>query len=235
MKQQGFSVTDQCIENIENHLRPLTNSYFRYLVVYFGVFIKSIKNEVETKYKIKLTKNKYGNNFERLMFMYLELAEKCFMMNIALGGIALCRSALEMGLRNKLLSSYRKTKGISKKQITLEEEFISGLMFGQLINYASGKAINKKKNLSGVVIKTEDIDKIFSKLSHKGKTGRTILNKFIHGDIAYLQDFLEQSQKIKLGKTQKQAREVAGHPTIIPNLLMKEILRAVYEFMIYLL
>lgn len=234
MRGQGFIIDDDYIESVAQDLQPLMNG-LHYSILYYGVLVRLIKENVESHWGSHLNSCKHRNDFEKCMFNYLKSAERCFITDNILAGIMLCRSTLEMSLRSKLLLSYRQRKGMPKKQIAKEEEFISNLMFGQLIQYASGKPINKRINPTGAIISFTDINSRFVSIQHNGQPGRKLLDKFIHGDFSYLQAFIEKTKKKRLGRTRRQSRYIAMDTTIIPAFLMQDVLKAVYATLIYLI
>lgn len=127
--------------------------------------------------------------FEKSIFRYLTLASVCYRAGIPAGAISLCRTALEAGLRERLAEESAKREATN--QADLPAKMLERLRrlhdksLGDLIAIASKEGILSER----------DIEEGFSALKFQNQNGRKILDKFIHGDIVWLVDFVRSCEE----------------------------------------
>jgi len=115
--------------------------------------------------------------FDKAMFNYLTFASMCFCAGIPLGCIALCRIALEAGLRERLAE----IKASSPEEVWSEIKKRRKKLLGSLVEEAAREGIMKKKDF-------EDLFVFGAPFGHE------ILNKYVHADLDSIIRFFEHLQ-----------------------------------------
>jgi len=178
----GFEPKDEKIEKIDSYLRN------HYLTLHDQRIIRELAADDAQEDLLKNIEQLGSLEFEKIwlekiIFKYLTLAKMCFVAGIPTGTICLCRTAIESGLREKLA------------------EKIAGDEFGTGSEVSDAK-FRKLKELRGEllpnliklshenkIIDKSFFDELFKEFEYKNH-GRKILDKFIHGDIIWIVDFL---------------------------------------------
>lgn len=114
---------------------------------------------------------------DKSIFRYLTLASMSYRAGIPLGCIALCRTALEAGLRERLAEG----KASSPDEIWSEIRKRREHPLGKLVEEADREGILAKK----------DFEELFIFGTH---FGHHLLNKYVHADLNSIIDLLENLQ-----------------------------------------
>jgi len=156
--------------------------------------------------------------FKKSIFKYLTFASMCYRAGIPAGTISLCRTGIESGLRERLAEELARKEGTSQADLpakTLEK-------LRELRNKSLGYLIKKASEVG--IISGQEIEEIFRTLKLRDQSSRRILDKFIHGDIVWIvnyvrnrdddtrvvgaEDVLEEFKMIAETKTDQVAVEV---------------------------
>jgi len=126
---------------------------------------------------------------EKTNFKYLTFASMCYRAGIPAATISLCRTAIESGLRERLAEELAE-KGCATTselpQATWKKlKALRDKALGDLIKTAAREEIIAKG----------DIERIFRRFKLRDQGGRKILDKFIHGDIAWMVDFVRDREE----------------------------------------
>jgi len=166
-----------------------------------------IRNLVTTEIAKILLKHrdKNGNTefgkilLQKLIFHYLTLASMSYRAGIPFATISLCRTAIEAGLRERVAEE------LAKKEISKNEKFPKKVLekMETLKDLSLGTIKTKKKEIKGLIKLAEEnniipdkvIEKIFKKLKFKYQSSRRILDKFIHGDLIWMVNFVKEKDK----------------------------------------
>jgi len=168
----GFSPEEKDIKNIN---RGLKNNY---IVLHQQKIINKLATRYASRELLKYWDKIGSQRFEeiwltKIMFHYLIYASMSYQVGIPIATICLCRTAIESGLREKIAERLADdTTQMMNKIKELEEKRLWSLI--------------KNAEHEGIISKNE-IEKIFQKF----KEGRHVLDKFIHGDIMWIKDFIE--------------------------------------------
>ena len=103
---------------------------------------------------------------EKLMFRFLTLASMCYRAGIPLACIALCRVALEAGLRERLAE----VKASSPEEVWNEINKRRHKLLGSLVKEADQQGIMSKKEFEELFV-------------FGGQLGHHLLDKYIHADL----------------------------------------------------
>jgi len=184
----GFTPKDDDIYRIDDMLRN------HYAVLHDQRIIRELVVGEIGKELLKHRDSLGSLEFERIwlektIFKYLTFAGMCYRAGIPAGTISLCRTAIESGLRERLAeelarkgstntsklpkATWNKLKGLKKK------------MLASLIEMAAEEGIIGKQEIEGA----------FLKLKFRDQTGRKILDKFIHGDIVWMVNFVRDREE----------------------------------------
>lgn len=126
---------------------------------------------------------------EKTIFKYLTFASMSYRAGIPAATISLCRTAIESGLRERLAeelaekgstSSSELAEAVCSKLKELERKTLAGV-----IRVASEEGIIGK----------QEVGAAFQELRFKHQTARKILDKFIHGDIVWIVDFVRHREE----------------------------------------
>lgn len=161
--------------------------------------------------------SKAASNWRKLVPAYLERAEMSYIKGNSIAGIFLCRLALEMALKDRMLTKEARRGNLEDAKKDLSDKMLGGLL-GKSVGYG--------------ILDDRTINSTFRKLMPKGKTYKdkeNVINKFIHGDFAWIKHFLAQEKKIDLAVYEKDKEMIAAHPDIISSFLFIEILKATYK------
>ena len=107
---------------------------------------------------------------------------------MSIASISLCRTALETGLKEKIaeIRAKEECKDVSKlsrrKWIHLKK--LQNLKLKDLIQKAKDE---------GII--TNEFERVFKNLKFKKSESRKILDKFIHGDIVWIANFIRSKDK----------------------------------------
>ena len=186
----GFTPKDDDIEGIDRMLRN------NYAVLHEQRIIQELVDEDINKELLKHRDRIGSMEFERIwlektIFKYLTFASMCFRAGIPTGTVSLCRTAIESGLRERIAEELaRKETKDSKKlsEVTWSkiEELAKDKKLKDLIQVADDKGIISK----------QEIEKIFQKFKFRNQSSRRILDKFIHGDIIWMVNFVRNREDI---------------------------------------
>lgn len=127
---------------------------------------------------------------EKTILNFLTFASMCFRAGVPAGAIGLCRTAIESGLREKLAEE------TVRKEITGESKLSEATLNNvkRLENKQLHKLIKEAEERG--IIKKQDIEEAFQALETEDQSGRRILDKFIHGDITWIVDYVKDRKDI---------------------------------------
>ena len=114
---------------------------------------------------------------DKLMFRFLTLASMCYRAGIPLACIALCRVALEAGLRERLAEA----KASSPQEVWSEMNKRRNKPLGSLVKEADQEGIMAKKEFEELFV-------------FGGQLGHHLLDKYIHADLDSIIRLFESSQ-----------------------------------------
>lgn len=183
----GFTPDKYEIERIDKGLRENYEPLHKYRI-YNRILTSFIKNII-WQYKDKIGETEfYKIRQSKLIFFYKDLAERCFHEAIHYATICLCRTAIEAGLRERVAEELAKkdtdmTKSIDEKIFEQMNKLKKDTLGPLLTNAGKEKIITKN-----------DVKKMFQK-EFGSRSGRNILDKFVHGDIFAIYDFLKNAGK----------------------------------------
>ncbi len=182
----GFDPKESDIERIDNALRN------NYIALHDQQIIRELVSDNAAEELLK-HKDRLGLEFDRIwleksIFKYLMYASMCFKGGIKIGTIILCRTALESGLRERLAEEYAKNE--IKNDFELPEA--TWLKLKELTEKTLGQLIKEadKEN----IISEQEIESLFKDLKYKEQSSKKILDKFIHGDIVWLVDYVKDKE-----------------------------------------
>jgi len=144
------------------------------------------------KYRDKIGSINYERILmDKLIFHFLSYADNCYDFGIPIASISLCRTALEAGLRERLAEVMAKKESTNASKIPkLMWKYMRDLQKDDLT-----KLISKAKKER--IIKNE-FEKIFQNLKFKTDESRRILDKFIHGDMVWITDFVSDREDTRV-------------------------------------
>jgi len=182
----GFEPRDEDIEIIDMGLRN------NYLSFHDQQIIRELAAANASR-ELLAHKDRLGIEFDRIwleksIFRYLTFANMCFKAGIKIGTISLCRTAIESGLRERLAEKLAK-KDIKNYSDLPEATWIK---LEELGNISLGKLIEEVDKEG--IIKQQVIENLFHELKFKDQRGRRILDKFIHGDIVWMVDYVRDKE-----------------------------------------
>lgn len=180
----GFTPADRDLLRIDEGLRN------NYIIMHAQRIIREvvsweIGNET-LKHRDRLGSKEFERLwFEKSIFRYLTYASMCYRAGIPAGAIGLCRTAIEAGIRERLAEELAKRETTSQDELsarTLEQlRQLQDKMLNDLIRLASKERILNER----------EIEESFSALKLQRHSSRKILDKFIHGDIIWMMDFVQ--------------------------------------------
>jgi len=184
----GFTPKDDDIHRIDDMLRD------QYAVLHPHRIVRELV-VTEIGKDLLRHRNRIGSlEFERIwlektIFKYLTLASMCYRAGIPEATISLCRTAIESGLRERLAEELAKKGGSTTSELPETTwnklKDLKHKMLSDLIKIAEEDGIIGKG----------DIEKVFAKLKFKDQTARKVLDKFIHGDIVWMVDFVKDREE----------------------------------------
>ena len=127
----------------------------------------------------------------------------------SLAGIFYCRLVFELALRDKILDKN------NKKEV--------GGTLGCLLRRAIELGSIKENTMNDIFFNLKNKNNPYHKNRNK------IQDKFIHGDYAWLKDYLEKERGVKIAENEKAKKEIIGHPGVISGFLFIEIFKATYK------
>lgn len=212
-----FTPKDDDIEWIDKMLR---NDY----VVSHDQRIISELAAVNISHELLKHRNRIGSiEFERIwlekdIFRHLTLASMCFRAGIPAGTISLCRTAMESGLRERLAEELARKGNIDASK--LPEATWNEL---KKLKDKTLKPLIKKAE-KGKIITEQKIEEIFQELKFRDQNSRVILDKFIHGDIVWMVNFVKNRNATEVIGAKDKLEEYkiisrGGIPQIAVNVL----------------
>lgn len=184
----GFEPDNRDIDWIDGVLRNNYSTLHDQRIIRNLVTVEIDK--ILLKHRDKIGSMKFGKILRhKLIFHYLTLASMSYRAGIPFATISLCRTVIEAGLREKVAEELAK-KEVSKngkfpKKVLEKIEILKDLSLGTMIKLA------KENN----IISDEVIEEIFKKLKFKYQNSRKILDKFIHGDLIWMVNFVKEKDK----------------------------------------
>jgi hypothetical protein len=109
---------------------------------------------------------------------------------IPIASIVLCRTAIEAGLRERIAEKLAEEEVRDREQLPRR---ILEIMEGLEDKYKLWQLIEKAEEES--IITEEQIEEYFRPLKFGKQEGRKILDKFIHGDITWIAEFVQSRCK----------------------------------------
>lgn len=183
----GFVPRDHDLEWIDGVLRN------QYVVLHEQRIIRRVVGlEIERKllkYRDKLGSLRFEQIcIEKTVFKYLTLARMSYCAGVSAGAISLCRTAIESGLRERLAEELAEQETSNRGDLPAKKlEKLHQLReksLGPLIEKASEKGI----------ISRQDIEDAFASLKFQSQSSRKVLDKFIHGDLVWMVDFVKSRE-----------------------------------------
>ena len=219
----GFIPKDDDIKRIDKGLRN------NYATLHDQRIIREIVSENIIKELLKQRDRIGSIEFERIwlekaIFKYLTFASMCFRAGIPVGTINLCRTAIESGLRERLAEE------LAKKESTNVSKLPEA-------TWKKMKELNDKKLCQLIkkadqeeIIKKQEIEEIFQKLKFKNQSSRRILDKFIHGDIVWIVNFVKDKEKdTRVIGAKNKLQEYKIISNMMTSQIAIEILKATYK------
>lgn len=118
---------------------------------------------------------------DKTIFKYLAYASMCFRTGIPAGTIALCRTALETGLRERLAEELASGADSSDDCANLVKKKVHQLRMRSIHNLVGN--LEERE-----IISNADFEGQFKPLKLGDQSARKVLDKIIHGDIAWVVD-----------------------------------------------
>ncbi|MCK4391631.1 hypothetical protein KAX17_01835 [Candidatus Bipolaricaulota bacterium] len=184
----GFVPADDDLRWIDEVLRN------DYLVLHEQRIIRQVVGHEITKQLLK-HRDRLGNlEFERIwaekiIFRYLTLASMCYRAGISAGVISLCRTAIESGLRERVAEELARQETVG--QDSLPTKTLERLC--ELRDESLAPLIEKASKVG--IISEQQIENAFRPLKFQKQSSRRVLDKFIHGDLAWMVEFVESREE----------------------------------------
>ncbi len=183
----GFVPADHDLQWIDEVLKN------QYVVLHEQYIVRSVVDfEIEKellKYRDKLGSSNFEQIWiEKTIFKYLTLANMCYRAGVSAGAISLCRTAIESGLRERLAEELARQETSNRGDLpakTLEK-------LHQLRDESLGPLIEKASEVG--IISSKDIEDAFGSLKFQSQSSRKVLDKFIHGDLVWMVDFVKSRE-----------------------------------------
>lgn len=180
----GIDAEDHDVDWIDRMLR---NSYstLHYWNVLRNLLTVNI-GKILLKHREKIGTTKFETiTTDKMIFRYLTFASTCYREGIPMATIHLCRTAIETGLRERIAEERAKNEINDIDDLSQKIwEFMEKLERKQL------KDLIKIAEDSGILERGE-IERVFKSLKLGEQPSRKVLDKFIHGDIAWIVKFVE--------------------------------------------
>lgn len=192
----GFEPENEEIERIDGILRSINTQSTLHDEKIIRYFVIEKIHKILSKHRERIGNTKYETLLlDKLIFLFLTWAQGCYKDGFSIASISLCRIALESGLKEKLAEVWAKEEGEDvpkrsrRKWMHLKK--LQDLMLKDLIQKAKDE---------GII--TNEFERTFKNLKFKKKDSRKILDKFIHGDIVWIADFIrakDENTRIVIG------------------------------------
>ena len=186
----GFTPKDSDIEWVDKMLRN------NYAVLHEQQIIRKLATDNISNELLKHRDRIGSIEFERIwlekdIFKYITFASMCFRAGISAGTISLCRTAIESGLRERLADES------ARKENPTDSDLSKAILnkLEKLKDKSLAKLIKKAGNS---IIKEQDIEEAFQELKFKDQSSWKILDKFIHGDIAWIVNLARGKENIEV-------------------------------------
>jgi hypothetical protein len=219
----GFTPKDDDINWIDRMLR---NNYaaLHDQQIIRELAAKNVSNDL-LKHRDRIGSIKFERIWlEKTIFKYLTFASMCFRAGIPAGTISLCRTAIESGLRERLAEELARKEAIKVSKLPeatwnkLKE--LKDKRLAQLIEEADQEGIIKK----------EKIEEIFQEFEFRDQSSRRILDKFIHGDIVWMVNFVrDREEDTRVIGEENKLQEYKIISDRITNQIPIEVLKATYK------
>lgn len=219
----GFTPKDDDIYRIDDMLRN------HYTVLHDQRIIRELVAREVGKELLKHTDRLGSLEFERIwlektIFKHLTLASMCYRGGIPAGTISLCRTAIESGLRERLAEELaRKESASIPKLPEATRKKLKGLKGKRLVDLIEMAADEG-------IIGRQDIEGAFRKLKFRDQSSRRILDKFIHGDIVWIVNFVrDRKEDTRVVGAQDLLEEYKIISEMGTDQIAIEVLRATYK------
>jgi len=219
----GFIPNDDDIEWIDRMLRNNYAALHDQRIIR-ELAAKNISNEL-LKHRDRIGSIEFERIWlEKAIFKYLTFASMCFRAGIPVGTISLCRTAIESGLRERLAEELAKKEYTNASKLPeatwnkLKELNDKGL--AQLIEEAAQEGIIEKQK----------IEEIFQEFKFGNQSSRRVLDKFIHGDIVWIVNFVrdrEEDTRVIGAKNKLQEYKIISD--MMTDQIAIEVLKATYK------
>jgi hypothetical protein len=219
----GFTPKDNDIEWIDRMLRK------NYATLHDQQIIRELAAKNVSNELLKHRDSIGSIEFERIwseksIFKYLTFASMCFRAGIPAGTISLCRTAIESGLRERLAEELAKkeTTNVTELPKTTWNKLkeLNDKMLSQLIEEADQEGIIEKQK----------IENIFQEFKFGDQSSRKILDKFIHGDIVWMVNFVgDREEDTSVIGVKNKLQEYKIISDMITNQIAIGVLKATYK------
>jgi hypothetical protein len=184
----GFVPVDDDLRWIDEVLRN------DYLVLHEQRIIRQVVGHEITKQLLKHRDRLGSLEFERIctekiFFRYLTFASMCYRAGIYAGAISLCRTAIESGLRERVAEEMAREETVDQDSLTTKT-----LERLRELRDESLAPLIEKASKAGI-INEQQIENAFRPLKFRKQSSRKILDKFIHGDLAWMVEFVESREE----------------------------------------
>jgi len=190
-KNYGFIPTDVEIDMFDQGLREAYPTLHPYRII--NHLATSSKNKIILQYRECLGTKLEEIQLKKMMFKYLQQADMSFNEAIPHGSICLCRTAIEVGLRERIAEEFANMDFTNKKK--LEEKIFEHMekLKKTTLGNPNGGLIKIAEHIR--LLGKEEIEKMFDK-NFGPRYGRNVLDKFIHGDIFAINDILKDRREV---------------------------------------
>jgi hypothetical protein len=148
-------------------------------------------DKILLKHRDCMGSTKFENiQMNKLIFYYSTSASMSYRAGIPIASIVLCRTAIEAGLRERIAEKLAEEEVRDREQLPRR---ILEIMEGLEDKYKLWQLIEKAEEES--IITEEQIEEYFRPLKFGKQEGRKILDKFIHGDITWIAEFVQSRCK----------------------------------------
>lgn len=183
----GFIPTDEDIDKIDKGLSNNYGTLHPYRIV--NRLATSSLNKIISKYRDTLGITLEEIELDKLIFKYMTLAKMCYNEAIPYATICLCRTAIEAGLREKVAEELAKKDNAENKDLSDKIFEQMEILKNKMLGSPKGGLLKLAEDNN--IIMEQDIEQMF-KNKFGSQSGRNILNKFIHGYIFGIYDFLQK-------------------------------------------
>ncbi|MDI6859923.1 MAG: hypothetical protein QMC85_05465, partial [Methanocellales archaeon] len=146
-------------------------------------------NKVLLKHRDKIGSTKFEEiTLAKLIFHYLTFASMCYRAGIPIASILLCRTALEAGLRERVAEELARKETNNKDELAKK----TWELIKQLKDNTLDPLISKAEDEN--IIGKQEIENVFKNLKLGNQSSRKVLDKFIHGDITWIFNFVKNRE-----------------------------------------